>query len=115
MNEAILIAASKKRADLHVWLGRAFDNMMTDKKVFLIGLAAGLHLDPEVDAALSDRGRAYIPDPAMGRQFIVHGIETWGAFYEAYEAVDQVVARHELGETSVEQAVAEIEAIQIGI
>ena len=109
------IAASKKHADLNIWLNETFaPGDMLEKQIFLLGLAAKLHEIPEVDARLSERGRNYIPDPTVAHDFLVHGIETWGAYYDGLAQISAALAAFEAGTATEAETIAAIEAIAPG-
>lgn len=115
MTEAVNIAASKKRAEMNIFMQESIcTQMLTDKKIFLLGLAAGLHQIPEVDAQLSDRAKAYIPDQSVAHDFLVAGIETWGAYYEAMQQIENAVADFDAGTATESETIAAIDAIVPG-
>jgi hypothetical protein len=115
MSDALNIAASKKRADLNVWLNSTFaPGDMIEKQIFLLGLAAGLQQIPEVDAQLSERGRNYIPDSSVAHDFIVSGIETWAAYYDGLAQISAALADFDAGDTTEAETVAAIDAIVPG-
>lgn len=115
MSILVDMAMTKKQAELNIWLNETFaPGDMPEKQIFLLGLAAKLHERPEVDARLSERAKNYIPDISVADDFLVHGIETWGAFYDGLAQISAALAAFEAETATEAETVAAIEAIVPG-
>jgi len=108
------MAYALKYADINIWLeSQPVSTMALDRKIFLLGLAAGIHDEPELQAMLPPEVLANIPPKSFGYEFVAGGMITWVGFYQKLMSLQHIEALVLNGDLTEEEGIAEIQALEM--